>query len=94
MPSRRNAMSRVKKSMKNATVDLSVQRRRIVVKMNHPCYIVNLDLWKLREIRTHHKEKTEGVQETNTAIRSFNRRNNIEASGCQHDGKSKPETTI
>jgi hypothetical protein len=29
-------MSRVKKRRKKATVDLSVQRRRIVVKMNHP----------------------------------------------------------
>jgi hypothetical protein len=29
-------MSRVKKRRKKATVDLSVQRMRIVVKMNHP----------------------------------------------------------
>jgi hypothetical protein len=29
-------MSRVKKSEKNATVDLSVQRSRMVVKMNQP----------------------------------------------------------
>lgn len=29
-------MSRVKKSIKKATVDLSVQMRRMVVKMNQP----------------------------------------------------------
>ena len=34
--SRRKAMSRKKNRRKNATVDLSVQRTRIVVKMNHP----------------------------------------------------------
>lgn len=36
MPKQRNARSRVKKSMKNATVDLSVQSRSRKVKMNHP----------------------------------------------------------
>lgn len=34
--SRRNAMSRVKKSRKKASVDLKVQTSRMVVKMNQP----------------------------------------------------------
>jgi hypothetical protein len=33
---KRNAKSRKKKSKKNATVDLRVHNKRIVVKMNHP----------------------------------------------------------
>lgn len=34
---RRKARSRVKNKKKKATVDLSVQIRRTVVKMNQPC---------------------------------------------------------
>ncbi len=37
MPRRRNAMSRVKKRVKNATVERSVATKRMVVKMNQPC---------------------------------------------------------
>jgi hypothetical protein len=37
IPRHINARSKVKKSRKNATVDLSVQRRRRNVKMNQPC---------------------------------------------------------
>jgi hypothetical protein len=33
----RKAMSKVKKRKKNATVDFSVQRSRMKVKMNQPC---------------------------------------------------------
>ncbi len=36
MPRSRNAMSRVKKRVKNATVERSVATRRTVVKMNQP----------------------------------------------------------
>lgn len=36
MPRHRKAMSRVRKSMKKATVDLRVQMSRRKVKMNHP----------------------------------------------------------
>jgi hypothetical protein len=36
IPSRRNAMSSVKKRKKNATVDRSVHKRRMVVKINQP----------------------------------------------------------
>jgi hypothetical protein len=36
MPSIRNAMSRVKKSIKKARVERSVQLSRMKVKMNHP----------------------------------------------------------
>jgi hypothetical protein len=36
IPSSKKARSRVKKSKKKATVDLSVQRRRRKVKMNQP----------------------------------------------------------
>lgn len=42
MPSIMKHKSRVKKSMKKATVDLSVQKRRIVVKMNQPCEEVSM----------------------------------------------------
>ena len=42
IPKRRKAMSRVKKSRKNATVDLSVQISRTVVKMNHPCEAISI----------------------------------------------------
>lgn len=46
MPRSRKAMSRVKNRKKNATVDLRVQRSRIVVKMNHP-YEVSVEISSL-----------------------------------------------
>jgi hypothetical protein len=55
MPSMRKARSRVKKSMKNATVDFRVHSRRREVKMNQAC-CTGVSLGGLQKTNeTHHK---------------------------------------
>ena len=48
IPKSRKAMSRVKKSRKNATVDLSVQISRRVVKIHQPCHGISISGLKVK----------------------------------------------
>jgi hypothetical protein len=88
-------MSRVKKRRKKATVDFSVQRRRMVVKMNQPCGCGQREREALvNRLTTYHQEEAEGVKQPCSTVRSLDASLNFEPSGRQNDGERNPETTI
>jgi hypothetical protein len=71
----------VKKSRKNATVDLRVQSRRMKVKMNQP-YHSESDLDFVRREKkdeTHHEVEAEGVYKPNGTVCLFDRGDNIKS---------------
>ncbi len=96
MARKRKARSRVKKSMKNATVDFRVHIRRIVVKMNQPCaWLESLLRFTISTRGKAYEEiEAERVVEGLNTTRSFETRDNLEATRSQDDSERKPESAI
>ena len=70
----RKARSSVKKSRKNATVDLRVQINRMKVKINQPCYsesALDRELGEKKD-ETYHEVEAERVGESSCPVCLFN----------------------
>ena len=87
-------MSRVKNSMKKATVDLTVHTRSRKVKMNQPWKILVPVRKRLPSQVTHHQIETERVVEAVGVTSGTKCTHDVEATWCEDDAEGDPETTI